>query len=114
METITLNQATKQILQRYKELPKNMQTQLYDFSFFLYQKHQKSNKISELATDYDTFEQWNEALDKIGKYHSNEFLQEEGMTVKEYRKMIWDMEQSGEGINLVEFKNEMKTWIKEL
>ena len=85
-----------------------------DFPKFLYQKQKKAYPVSEVATDYDTFEQWNEALDSFGKYQSEEYLPEDGMTVKEYRKMIWDMEHSGEGISLDEFKKEMKLWVAEL
>ncbi len=104
----TISKSAKHILQRYRELPENLQTQLYDFTEFLYQKRYK--KTSENVEDYETFEEWNSALDMTGKYQSEEYLPEEGMTVKEYRKMIWEMEKSGEGISLNQFKNEMKLW----
>ncbi len=87
-----ISKSAKLILQRYRELPPDLQTQLYDFSEFLYQK--KDAKMSENLEDYQTFEQWNHALDMTGKYQSDEYLPEEGVTVKEYRKMIWEMEKS--------------------
>jgi len=111
-ETDTINKSAELILQRYRELPENLQKQLYDFSEFLYQKRYK--KISEDAEDYDNFEDWNRALDITGKYQSDEYLPDEGMTVKEYRKIIWKMEHSGEGISIEDFKKQTELWIAEL
>jgi len=63
----------------------------------------------EDASNYDTYEQWNNYLISIYG-NSNEYLPEWGMTLFSFRKMIWDAEHSGQAQSVEEFFSEIQSW----
>ena len=109
------------VLNKYIQLPDNLQLQMRDYLDFLFQKYvnskkqiTKKNKLdTEDAQAHSTFKEWNEALQKIDNRKFNENILEYDTSLSEYRKKIWDMEQS-EDLTFEEGKKQIELCLEKL
>ncbi len=102
------------LLNRYRQLPENMQIQVFDLTERLFQYYIGENEIYiEDAQNYSTFEKWNSTLQKLDGRNDKEYLPEFDMTLIDYRKIIWDMEQS-ENLSFEDGKKEINLCLEKL